>query len=451
MIHLDYKRDISTVKDVASESGIIATLVFHPEFSFFSEQLNSHHFTDEANGYMYYAISELAKKGVERVDAYNIVNILNARNTTKHVLEKLLTLDAINSFIDNAEYIARATEEEYKLLVDNVLKTAFRRDTYKKLAECQQMCFDDNLGNIEEKIYSSLDEVMLQFSTTKEIPQYKDVIDDIWDQIVSRQNSGVSGVETIFPSLKDYVVLEPGELVIVGASAKTGKSALMLSEAVDLLKKDLSVLYVDSELNSRLFTMRLVSHLTKIEFSRVRSGRYSEEEAVAIGRAIAWMKTRKFSHIYMPIFDAKAIYTAAKRMKHSANGLDAIIIDYFKSTSDGDAFNTYSELGRLTDLIKNSICGGMNIIGLGAAQATESGRLADSAKIGRNASTIIMLQNKTQEEIERDGVPDANRKMRVVLNRNGPQMAENEYIDIHFDGGTMTYTETVQHVEQTPY
>lgn len=449
---MDYKRrDISTVKDVTSESGIVATLVFHPEFSFFSEELTPHHFTDEANGYMYYAISELAKKNVERIDAYNILNILNAKTSTKAVTEKILTVDTINGFLDTAEYIARSSEEEYRLLVNNVLNTAFRRDTYKKLVECENMCFEDNLTNIEEKIYSSLDEVMMQFSTTNEIPQYKDVIDELWDQVVSRQNSGVSGIPMMFPSLKDYVTLEPGELVIVGASAKTGKSALMLGQAVDLLKRDLSVLYIDSELNSRLFTTRLISHLTKIEFARVRSGRYSEEEADVIKTAIEWMKTRKFTHIYMPIFDGKAIYTAAKRMKHSSDGLDAIIVDYFKSTGDGDAFNTYSELGRLTDLTKNSICGQMSVIGLGAAQATESGKLADSAKIGRNASTIIMLQNKTQEEIEADGIPEANRKLRVVLNRNGPQMSEKEYIDIHFDGNTMTYTETRQHEEQTPY
>lgn len=39
-------------------------------------------------------------------------------------------------------------------------------------------------------------------------------------------------------------------------------------------------------------------------------------------------------------------------------------------------------------MVKNQICGEMNIAGIGAAQATITGKLADSAKIARNASTI---------------------------------------------------------------
>ena len=70
-------------------------------------------------------------------------------------------------------------------------------------------------------------------------------------------------------------------------------------------------------------------------------------------------------------------------------------------------------------LVKNQIAGDMNICAIGAAQATVTGRLADSAKIARNASTILMITDKTLEEIERDGAECGNKKMRVVLNRNG--------------------------------
>ena len=349
VIRMDYKRkDISTVKDVTSEAGIIATLAFHPEFSFFSEELTPHHFTDEANGYMYYAISELAKKNVERIDAYNILNILNAKASTKAITEKILTVDVINGFLEAAEYIARSTEEEYKLLVDSVLNTAFRRDTYKKLVECENLCFDENLKNIEDRIYASLDEVMMQFSATNEIPQYKDVVDDLWKEITDRQEQGMSGIPFKFPTLSKYVMIEPGELVIFGAEAKMGKSMMLLNCAVDLLKRGKKVLYVDSELNSRLFTCRLISHLTRIEFSRVRSGNYSEEERDVINKAIAWMKQQDFTHVYMPMFDIQSIYTATKKMKHTT-GLDVIIIDYFKSGSDTDAFATYAELGAFVD------------------------------------------------------------------------------------------------------
>jgi hypothetical protein len=50
-------------------------------------------------------------------------------------------------------------------------------------------------------------------------------------------------------------------------------------------------------------------------------------------------------------------------------GLDVMILDYFKSTSDLDAFGTYNEMGRLTDFVKNTIAGTMQIAAIGAAQA----------------------------------------------------------------------------------
>lgn len=103
------------------------------------------------------------------------------------------------------------------------------------------------------------------------------------------------------------------------------------------------------------------------------------------------------------------------------------------------------------DTIKNQVCGGLNIAGIGAAQATSAGKVADSAKIGRNASTICIIQEKTPEEIEMDGVECGNKKLRVVLNRNGAQMAPGEYIDLWFDGNKVMYSQAKQHIPQNPF
>ena len=152
----------------------------------------------------------------------------------------------------------------------------------------------------------------------------------------------------------------------------------------------------------------------------------------------------------MPMFDQQSIYTAIKKVNHT-QGIDVLIVDYFKGSAEGDAFDSYQELGRFVDLIKNRICGEMNIAGLGAAQATVTGKVADSAKIGRNASTIAMIQDKTPEEIEADGVECGNKKLRVVLNRNGMQMAAGEYIDLQFNGNLIFYEEAKQHIPQMPF
>ena len=80
--------------------------------------------------------------------------------------------------------------------------------------------------------------------------------------------------------------------------------------------------------------------------------------------------------------------------------------------------------------------------------------LADShyrAKIGRNASTIALIQDKTPDEIAADGPECGNKKLKVILNRNGMQHASGEYIDLKFDGNKILYEEAKQHIPQIPY
>ena len=200
-----------------------------------------------------------------------------------------------------------------------------------------------------------------------------------------------------------------------------------------------------------MFTQRLMSNLTGIEYSRIRSGQYTAEENDRLERARSWLKTRKFTHKYMPIFDPNGIYAAVKKSIHS-QGTQVLIIDYFKSGEGDQAYEVYSRLGRLVDMVKNVLCGDMGLIGLGAAQTTSTGKIADSAKIGRNASTILTIENKTPQEISQDGIECGNKKLRVVLNRNGEQMSSNEYIDLQFNGNLVSYKQaTKQHDPNAPY
>lgn len=443
------------IKNIEAEAGVIASILLNPELTFYSEYLRPNYFTDTANAYIYYAVSELAKLGVEHIDEYNIINFLNTKKGTRQVADNvnsIITVQSLQELIHNANLIARTEKADYDVIASAVADAAFRRNTYQRLVECERFCFNGTDQDLEQKIYNTLDNVMMEFSCSNDVPLYKDVVEDYWSDIQRRQNPGdIGAMKFKFPTLNDYVMIERGELVIFGAEQKQGKSMMLLNCAVSLLQEGRKVLYLDSELNSRLFTCRMISHLTGIEFRRVRSGDYDESEAEKIQKAIAWLKTRDFVHVYMPIFDEKTIYKTFKKVYHQ-QGVDVLIVDYFKSTGEGDAYAVYSLMGSLVDMIKNKIAGESNIAAIGAAQSTSSGRLADSAKIARNASTILLLQDKTPEEIEADGGPEyGNKKLIVKFNRNGPQHADGEYIDLNFCGDKILYEEAKQHIPTAPY
>jgi len=438
-------KDKEEIIRLDSEAGIIATLIQHPEYYFYSEHLKPNHFTSMTNQYIYTALSWIAQKNIEHVDSYNILEILNSSPCTRKFAENL-AVDQINEMIEMSGIIARASIEEYKVLVNNVMDAAFRNDTVRRLDECKRMCMNQSEENIAQKIYGEIDSVMSEYSTIEDIPEISDVADMLWDEIVAHQDGKDAGVPFKFPTLNEYVTLEAGELVVVAAPQKGAKSMLMMNEAVDILKRGKSVMYIDSELSSRLFLCRLLSHLTGIEFKRIRTGRYDKEEENKIKEQLAWVKSQRLTHIYMPLFDQQTIYTAVKKVDHRYNKLDVLIVDYLKSGDSIDAYATYAELGNLTNMIKNDLCGAMGITGLAAAQLTASNKLADSAKISRNASTIIIMTDKLPNEIETDGEECGNKKLTVLYNRNGMQHAQGEYIDINFSGNTCTLTEAKQHI-----
>lgn len=437
------------INSIESESGVIASLIHNPEWTFYSEYLLPNHFTQKDNRCVYTAICELAKRGITTIDPYNILEVLQSSDATRRFAEGL-TIESLQELTEMSDVLARNSIEEYKLLVHNIMDAAYRRDMLQSLRECEALCINRNINDVEQKIYDKIDGVMTEYSTANEIPPFKDVIDDCWNEIQSRQQDGYSGIPFKFPTLNEFATIEPGELFVFAAEAKQGKSMMLLNCAVDLLKRDKAVLYIDSELNTRLFTARILSHLTGIEYKRLTAGGYTEEEKAEIIKQKEWLKTRKFTHIYLPMFDQQSVYTATKKVKHT-QGLDVLIVDYFKSSADGDAFDSYQELGRMCDLVKNTLAGDMGIAAIGAAQATVNGKVADSAKIGRNASTIALIQDKTPDEIEMDGAECGNKKLRIVLNRNGAQMTADEYISLNFNGNKILYEEAKQHQPHTPF
>lgn len=93
----------------------------------------------------------------------------------------------------------------------------------------------------------------------------------------------------------------------------------------------------------------------------------------------------------------------------------------------------------------------MEVAGLAAAQMTKNG-LADSAKIARNASTIMYLTDKTQEEMDEDGENSGRKKLFVAMNRNGMQHVEGEWINIDFNGNVCLLEEAkTPHIPTEPY
>ncbi|MCD8289892.1 MAG: hypothetical protein LUC91_00130 [Prevotella sp.] len=440
--------DIKELSDIQSESGVIGTLIYHPEFILHTEYLRPGYFYGTDNGCLYWAIQELYKDGITNIDAYNISSKLQSNRAVSKTIEKY-NLPAVQELFDLYKEIARNSLEEYKMLADNVVTLAFKRDLVKELNKMQTDCFDNSIGleKLSNKVYTALDSLTQKYIASGEIGTLGDEIDSIWDEIVSRRtDDGMYGIPSKYNLFSEYFTYEPGELVVIQAKYKQGKSVFLMNEAVHKLMNGVPTLVIDSEMPTRLYTERLLAHLTGIEIGRIKRGNYSDEEAQKIKKWIDWIKEQPFVHIYTPNISDERLFSICKMLKHKM-GLQFVVYDYLKSNaiSTGDNYNV---LGAKCDFLKNNIAGELDLAVLAACQLNRNGEVADSIKINRYLSVGIKWEYKTQEMIAKDGLQCGNSFAKIYVNRLGRQMPEDDedaYIDFIFSGDTMTIEEAEQH------
>jgi len=440
--------NIEQLSDVKSESGIIGTLIYHPDYIAHSDYLKPNYFYEKDNACIFWAIQELYKKGITNIDAYNISNQLQSNKAVWNTIEQY-NLSNVQEFVDLYKRVARNSLPEYKMLVDNVVSLAFRRDLVKTVNEVDIDCFDKKktLEELSASTYNKLDELTKKYIVSGDITTLGENIDSIWEEIVNRRSdNGIFGLPSKYKSFMPYFTYEPGELVVLQAKYKQGKSVFLMNEAVHKLRNGVPVLVVDSEMPTRLYTERLISHVSGVSIYKVKSGEYTEEEEAKIKEAIEWIKTQPLVHLYDASMTMEKLYSICKMLQNKI-GLGFVVYDYIKS-NETSASDNYNLLGAKCDFLKNNIAGELDIPVLAACQLNRQGEIADSMKINRYLSVGIKWEYKTQEMMARDGVQCGNAFAKIYVNRLGRQMPEDDesaYIDFIFDGDIMTITEASQH------
>lgn len=441
--------NISELSDIQAESSVIGSLIFHPEYVLNSESfLKARHFYNEENGCLYWAINSLVNEGIENIDAINLSSKLKSNPKVSKTMDKY-NIPSLQEFVELYKGMARHSISEYMSMAKDVTTYAFRRDLYKRLTRLSGECFNLSLSldELSGRVYHGIDTVAADFVCGEDTRLLGDEIDDIWHEIEGRRmDNGLYGLPSKYDSFNQYFTYETGELVVVQAKYKEGKSVLLMNEVVHKLKNGVPVLVIDTEMQTRLYVERLLAHLSGVEVKRVKSGNYSEEEAQKIRDSIDWIKKQKFKHIYKPEISDEELYITCK-MWINKIGVRFLVYDYLKS-NESDTSTNYNVLGAKCDFLKNKIAGELNLAVLAACQLNRQGEVADSIKINRYLSVGIKYGHKTQEQIIRDGSECGNVYAKIYVNRLGTQMMEddeNEYIDLYFNGDTMMITEVKQH------
>ena len=443
--------DYSDLKDIAAESAVISSLLNHPEFILHTDWLKAEHFSQKENGAIYWAINELYRKGITNIDEVNLNNQLSS-NKSVATLMNAHNLSDVSKYMDLAGYACRDTLEEYIEVCKTVLSLAYKRTLFKKSGEIQRLCFNNDVDveTTDSKVHRILNTLTEDYLITSELKTIGEEQDNLLEQIKAKQTEDGFGLPSKFSIYDPYFCYEKGELIVVASRMKSGKSAMLLNEALDKAQKGIPTLIIDTELTDLMWYQRLLANVSGVKVRRIKEGKWSLDETNRINNATETIKKLPIVHKYMPIVDINRVYAMCKVLKYKM-GLQFLCFDYIKG-NDTDAFALSNKLGQITDVLKNEIAGDLDMCVLAACQLSRQNEISSSDKIAMYASTIVMWRYKTSQEIANDGgLEYGNIYTRIHLNRNGGMHDVDEWMNLKFEGDTQTITDCKQNVKEEPF
>lgn len=424
--------------DVRVEAGVVGTLLVNPRFYYHFEALKGKHFYEETNAVIFTVIKEILEDKSEDVSDFTVYLRISGNKAYERQFVKC-DID-IQDYIDKLKLVATEDSKEYISRCKKIVDFAFKRDSIEELKKISSH-IETNDGSANEMnmyIHDNIGKFSEEYIVGATIKPFGEIIDSLYEEILERQDpaTGMAGIPSKIPAFNKYFTYERGELILIAARPKAGKSFLALNEAIHKLKNGVPVAIFDTEMQSREFLVRALAHLTGIPNRNIKTGIVTSQQKIELVDAKNWLKKQPFSHIYDPEWTFDNIYLTAKELQKDI-GLEFLIYDYIKAMNTRNLdIQEHNFLGDMTNFLKNNVAGKLDLSMLTFAQMSpKENRVADSDKINRYASVIAYFMEKSMEEMQKDGKDGGNRKLYIEYNRLGEQFEQSSsYINLFFDG-----------------
>lgn len=413
-----------------------------------SENIFPEHFGVPANKFIFMAILYLYSKKIKPTPMA-IMEVLSNGEAKEAVnqlggLDYLMLLEETNVPLDNLAIFVEKIKQSYTRRMMYQIAEDVRDFVMSEKAEVLNP--SEIVGYAEQRIT----DLSVNSSSSEEV--YK--MGEDTEEILAQRAETPAQVPGLEVGWSEYDTLtngaQPGDLIIICAPSKTGKSVTLTNWATKLSVHDtLPVLYIDTEMNSREQEDRILANLTGIPHSEIVSGLYvtdtingkASEKIQKLKRAREHLKMGNYYHIYMPQFTIEKVVALARKFQMQL-GIVALFFDYIKIPSNQADFRTaqeYQKLGFFTSGLKD-LAGMLKIPVFTACQANRSdvgtedpneSNIGGSYRILQLASKLMFLYNKSEERIARDGIGRGNQQLFIKFQRNG--QSDCPPIDIMFD------------------
>ena len=178
------------------------------------------------------------------------------------------------------------------------------------------------------------------------------------DHLHSQDNpSDITGVPTGFTDLDQKTAgLQPGDLIIVAGRPSMGKTAfaLNIAEYVALHPSvRMPVAIFSMEMSASQLAMRVLSSMAKVDQTRLRTGRLTDEEWGRLTEEIARLNDAQIHVDETAALNALELRARARRMKREYGKLGLVVVDYLQLMSaSGQGENRATEISEISRSLK---------------------------------------------------------------------------------------------------
>jgi replicative DNA helicase len=442
----EIERRLDSISNNGAERAVLSIILEDPEELFeVATKIAKEDFNNTANKLIYEIILTIFDNKYANIGKVNpmIIYALAQNNGVEEQIGGMQYLQMLQR--------TEAGKENLHFYIEKVRQASVRREAFRNALSVMEDAVNSEdedtsefIARQEEKF---LDMVMENDSNGNEVFRIGDIIDAVIEKKETNQRE-ILGVPTGFAEYdKATGGLVPSRLKVIGAVAKTGKSAHAINVAKNIaVNEKVPVLYIDTEMPTEEQIDRLLSILSLdtgngVPEQMITKGTYANNakfKGVIDDYARPILRDAPLFHVYMPDFTPEKIYNLCRKFQRQHgiewNGYQnqfVLIFDYIKLDEDSLKKNIqeYLVLGQITNMLKNKVAGMLGIPVLAYAQINprtghnaediNSSHMSGSNRIVMFVNELSFIRKKTEEELTRTGIEGGNVVWKVGESRNG--------------------------------
>jgi replicative DNA helicase len=386
-------------------------------------------FAVDGHRYIWMAMAYLVNKG-EQLDPISITSVYTDEKANE-AIQELGGLEYIEA-MKNTPVAPNTT-----MFVNHIIQASARRAVYEQAKKLQERAVKDKETDLNEYLSETeagFRDISIEYQIEEGVQKLGDGIGDrLKDRLLRPQD--VIGLKTGWQSFdKASLGLVDGELTIVGARSKVGKSTVLLNWCKKIAVEDnVPILYIDTEMYKEEQEDKLLSMLSGVPHDEIRNGMfgkdtmngYAKDKIKAVQEASAKLKKAPLYHIYLPNFTLEKVQALARKYQIE-HDVKLIVFDYIKlPSSNGNLGDKeHQALGYLTSGLKD-LAGKLQVPVISAVQLNrgavgaeeiDEGMIAGSDRILFLANRVCLLRRSTEEEYAYTG---ASHQFKIMAQRMG--------------------------------